>query len=102
MKSRVNREVHARFCEGLGVKFPRATRPGVKGREPRFPFLIAGEDQTGLAISGVTNPRSASLNWNRWFGKEDLTTSANKLARIAWAVLSSGQDYRAVPDAMTA
>jgi hypothetical protein len=22
----VNREVHARFCEGLGVKFPRATR----------------------------------------------------------------------------
>jgi hypothetical protein len=22
MKSRVNREVHARICEGLGVKFP--------------------------------------------------------------------------------
>jgi hypothetical protein len=27
MKSRVNREVHARFCESLGVKFPGATRP---------------------------------------------------------------------------
>ena len=27
MKSRVNREVHARICEGLGVKFPGATRP---------------------------------------------------------------------------
>jgi hypothetical protein len=27
MKSRVNREVHARCCEGLGVKFPGATRP---------------------------------------------------------------------------
>jgi hypothetical protein len=26
MKSRVNREVHARFCEGLGVKFPGVTR----------------------------------------------------------------------------
>jgi hypothetical protein len=26
MKSRVNREVHARFCEGLGVKCPGATR----------------------------------------------------------------------------
>ena len=25
-RSRVNREVNARFCEGLGVKFPRATR----------------------------------------------------------------------------
>ena len=22
----MNREVHVRFCEGLGVKFPRATR----------------------------------------------------------------------------
>ena len=28
-----------------------------------------------------------------------ITAAANKLARIAWAVLSSGQDYRAVPDA---
>ena len=23
----MNREVHVRFCEGMGVKFPRATRP---------------------------------------------------------------------------
>ena len=27
---------------------------------------------------------------------------ANKLARIAWAVLSSGQDYRAIPGAIPA
>ena len=27
---------------------------------------------------------------------------ANKLARIAWAVLSTGQDYRAIPDAPAA
>ena len=25
-KSRMNREIHVRFCEGVGVKFPRATR----------------------------------------------------------------------------
>ncbi len=25
-RSRMNREVHVRFCESLGVKFPRATR----------------------------------------------------------------------------
>ncbi len=25
-RSRMNREVHVRICEGLGVKFPRATR----------------------------------------------------------------------------
>ena len=32
MKSRVNREVQARFCEGLGVKFPGATRPDIPAR----------------------------------------------------------------------
>ncbi len=26
-RSRMNREVHVRICEGLGVKFPGATRP---------------------------------------------------------------------------
>ena len=31
----------------------------------------------------------------------DLLSSGDP-ARIAWAVLSSGQDYRAVPDAITA
>ncbi len=25
-RSRMNREAHVRICEGLGVKFPRATR----------------------------------------------------------------------------
>ena len=31
-----------------------------------------------------------------------IVAMANKLARIAWAVLSSGQDYRAFPNAMAA
>ena len=31
-----------------------------------------------------------------------IVAMANKLARIAWAVLASGQDYRAVPNAMAA
>jgi len=30
-----------------------------------------------------------------------IVATANKLARIAWAVLSTGQDYRAVPEALT-
>ena len=28
----MNREVHVRFCEGVGVKFPRATRPLIHTR----------------------------------------------------------------------
>jgi transposase len=31
-----------------------------------------------------------------------IVATAHKLARIAWAVLSTGQDYRAVPEALTA
>jgi transposase len=31
-----------------------------------------------------------------------IAATANKLARIAWAVLSTGQDYRAVPDVISA
>jgi hypothetical protein len=31
-----------------------------------------------------------------------IVATANKLARIAWAVLSTGQDYRAVPDVISA
>ena len=30
-----------------------------------------------------------------------IVATAHKLARIAWAVLSTGQDYRAVPEALT-
>ncbi len=30
-KSRMNREIHVRFCEGLGVKLPRSTRQSVCG-----------------------------------------------------------------------
>ena len=41
MKSRVNREVQARFCEGLGVKFPGATRPGAMS-EQTLRNLISG------------------------------------------------------------
>ena len=30
-----------------------------------------------------------------------IVATAHKLARIAWAALSTGQDYRAVPEALT-
>jgi hypothetical protein len=57
MKSRVNREVHARFCEGLGVKFPGATRPSGK---------LAGGCQTGIWTGstnmGVSEPSAIRVN----------------------------------------
>src|ERR1035438_2452789 len=53
MKSRVNREVHARFCEGLGVKFPGATRP------PGIRFSIGKPADASLLLS------DSSLNFSK-------------------------------------
>ena len=54
-RSRVNREVHARFCEGLGVKFPRATR-----RAPRGCTEDEGlAPRSRLAGAGFKTPQAA-------------------------------------------
>jgi DNA-binding NtrC family response regulator len=55
---------------------------------------------SGFAFIGI----SIAL-WTRNPAADDwaaLFASPIKLARIAWAVLSTGQDYRAVPEALTA
>ena len=36
----MNREVHVRFCEGLGVQFPRSTHPYIPMRQG-FVYLAA-------------------------------------------------------------
>ena len=40
----MNREVHVRFCEGVGVKFPRATRPLILSLslEIHLPHFVLG------------------------------------------------------------
>ncbi len=47
-KSRMSREAPVRFCEGLGVKFPRATRPISRQR-----FLLEAEVTGGLEHPGI-------------------------------------------------
>jgi hypothetical protein len=42
----MSREVHVRFCEGVGVKFPRATRRV---------FAIGGTQGGGYPEGGITN-----------------------------------------------
>jgi hypothetical protein len=44
--SRMNREVHVRFCEGLGVEFPGPTRPTRTRRPP-----ASGSAYWGAGIS---------------------------------------------------
>jgi len=38
MRSRMSREAHVWICEGLGVKFPRATRLGRGRKTPGYPI----------------------------------------------------------------
>jgi putative transposase len=47
--SRMSREVHVRFCEGLGVKLPRSTHPYVK-LEKGFAYFCAVIDWYTRAI----------------------------------------------------
>jgi len=43
----MNREVHVRFCEGMGVKFPRATRPLIHSFGSGGIILHVEADQEG-------------------------------------------------------
>ena len=46
----MNREVHVRFCEGVGVKFPRATRPLIHTFAVwiYLPYIVATELEIAL------------------------------------------------------
>ena len=48
----MNREVHVRFCEGLGVKFPRATRPLI---HTSLEFARAQDVGVSQRFSGLGN-----------------------------------------------
>ena len=67
-------------------------------------LLVHGARSAVLRVRRERSPFGPWLNAleRRSPVKVVITAAANKLARIAWAVLSSGQDYRAVPDAITA
>jgi hypothetical protein len=47
--SRVSREAQARFCEGLGVQLPGATRPPIESRTPAMSCGVKGGGTSGEA-----------------------------------------------------
>jgi len=58
----MNREVHVRFCEGVGVKFPRATRPLIHTRLEFAAAQDIGKRQraTLKKMPPLTDPAKAS------------------------------------------
>jgi len=47
-RSPMNREVHVGLCEGVGVKFPRATRPLIHRTE--IFFVLQYFERSGLKV----------------------------------------------------
>jgi hypothetical protein len=54
MKSRMTRECHVRICEGLGVKFPGATRPGLSSEAPPSSCQIQQQARFGVTTQEAT------------------------------------------------
>ena len=51
----MTREVHVRFCEGVGVKFPRATRPLIHtfSGEILLPHIVVIPPEFDIKISRI-------------------------------------------------
>jgi putative transposase len=52
----MTRESHVRFCESVGVRFPRATRPYVKIKGP-WAYLYRAVDKEGQTIDFLLTPQ---------------------------------------------
>jgi putative transposase len=65
--SRVNREVHARFWERLGVKFPRATRQVFIRIQGVQHYLWRAVDQDGVVLDILVQPRRDAKAAKRFF-----------------------------------
>ena len=65
--SRVSREAQARFCEGLGVQIPGATRPSIERRLARLGFMevsdtVREDDNCAGAPASFTKGASSGVH----------------------------------------
>ncbi len=64
----MSREVHVRFCEGLGVKIPRATHRNIYVQTPRagqrvLPHLMRdNSDDLGWGAPGCESPTTGQIS----------------------------------------
>src|ERR1700710_2201507 len=66
--SRVNREVYARFCERLRVKFPGSTHPYVKVKG-RWKYLYRAVDKQGNTVEFLLRAHRDKAAERRYFEK---------------------------------
>ena len=72
----MNREVHVRFCEGVGVKFPRATRPLIHTAlgfhlSTRFSHMLQKASPVFLLrVMMILKPNRSSFHETRITGRD--------------------------------
>ncbi len=61
-------------------------------------------DSSGRLLPGIRSPIGEWMNGLEARAPKNvlIVATANKLARIVWAILSSGEDYRAAPSSVAA
>ena len=79
--SRMSREAHVRSCEGLGVKFPGATRRMMTMRTTDKPFKIT-KKQVYEGRGGAVSRRRESVmlceRWRMWTLRSRLVGGGSK------------------------
>ena len=81
-RSRMNREVHVRFCEGLGVRFPRATRLFISIQGQRL-YLWRAVDQDGDVIDILVTKRRDRRTAKRFFRR-----ALNHQGQAPWQLIT--------------
>ena len=85
--SRMNREAHVRFCEGLGVKFPGPTRPWPPARPPASRAAYLGKPAAAppttahASLVRVSTP-GHSGSWNFVDGYNDKAGSSLRATTV--------------------
>jgi hypothetical protein len=73
--SRMTRECHVRFCEGLGVKFPGPTRQSRRGR-PRVPVdLLPQCPESGRQVRALASV--AMGQQQKWIGTHAVSSKVS-------------------------
>ena len=86
--SRMSGDVHVRFCESLGVKFPRATHPLRVLAALGGVFGLATLREGGLVLFGSGATRAAAGDY------VDFVVWFNFLAGFAYVIAGTGLAFR--------
>jgi DDE domain len=91
--SRVNREVYARFCERLRVRFPGSTHPYIRVKG-QWRYLYRAVDKAGKTIDFLFGAKRDKVAARRFFEKSNLNNVVEVRHEVAYRSCSHFSRYR--------